>query len=481
MSSRFDAAIVGSGPNGLAAAIVLARAGRRVKVFEAQDTIGGGARSAELTLPGFTHDICSTIHGFAAASPFLRDLPLAEHGLAWVEPPISLAHPLDDGTATILERSVDATVARFGADADAYRSIVGSVVHAWPKLEDAMLGPLAWPAHPLALARFGWKALQPASHIVRHFRTPAVRALIAGVAAHGMLPLNRRPTAAFAIVLAALAHTHGWVLPRGGAQRLSDAMAAYLVSLGGEIATSAEVRSIDDLPAPTQLCDLSPRPFLRIAGHRLPPTYRHLLERYKYGMAAFKVDWALDGPIPWRAANCARAGTLHLGGTFEEIAHGENEVWHGRVPERPFVLLVQATRFDPSRAPEGRHTAWGYCHVPRDCAIDMLPRIEAQIERFAPGFRDRVLARSVMPPAALERHNPNFVGGDIGAGASDLTQLFTRPSWRTYGTPVPGLYLCSASTPPGVGVHGMCGYHAAKMALRNDPAGLDPQRLDVNR
>jgi phytoene dehydrogenase-like protein len=335
-------------------------------------------------------------------------------------------------------------------------------VTAWPQLETAIMGPLTLPRRPLTLARFGWRALQPAAKVAQAFRTVRARALFAGLAAHGMLPLDRRPSAAFGIVLAALSHTHGWVLPRGGAQRLSDALAAHLRALGGAIATGVDVKSLDELPASrVQLCNLSPRPFLRIAGHRLPPRYRRLLEGYRYGMAAFKVDWALDGPIPWRAAECARAGTLHVGGTFEEIARAESAAWRGIAPERPFIILVQATLFDPTRAPAGRHTAWGYCHVPRGSTVDMLPRIEAQIERFAPGFRDRVLA-----PADFERHNPNLVGGDIGAGASDLAQLFNRPTWRTYSTPARGLYLCSASTPPGVGVHGMCGYYAARLALR---------------
>jgi phytoene dehydrogenase-like protein len=468
MSSDLDAAVVGSGPNGLAAAIVLARAGRRVRVYEARDTIGGGVRSAELTLPGFTHDVCSAIHAFAGASPFFRSVPLREHGVEWIEPPSAVAHPLDDGTAAILERSVEATARRLGPDAPIYRSVIGATVAAWPRLEDAVLAPLGVPRYPLTLARFGWRALQPASSIARLFATPHARALFAGIAAHGMLPLDRRPSAAFGLVLAALGHTHGWVLPKGGAQRLADALASYLRSLGGELTVGAEVASIDDVPARVRLCDLSPRPFLRVAGRRLPPAYRRLLERYRYGMGVFKMDWALDGPIPWRAAECAGAGTVHLGGTFEEIARAEDQVWRGAIPDRPFVLLVQPSLFDPTRAPAGQHTAWAYCHVPSASTVDMRERIEAQIERFAPGFRDRVLARAVLTPADLERQNPNLVGGDIAAGVSTLTQLFLRPTWRMYSTPVEGLYLCSASTPPGVGVHGMCGYHAARRALRDD-------------
>lgn len=471
-----DAIVVGAGPNGLAAAIAMAQAGFSVTLYEAHETVGGGARSAELTLPGFVHDVCSTIHVFAAASPFFRTLPLGEHGLEWIEPPVSLAHPLDDGTATIVEQSVDATARRLGPDAAPYRSLIGSVVADWPRLERAIMGPLVVPRHPVAVARFGWRSLRAASSAARMFATAPARALLAGIAAHGMLPLTRPPSAGFALVLGAMAHRHGWVLPRGGAQRLVDALARYLRSLGGEIRTGLPVGSLDELPSSrVQLCDLTPRPFLKIAGHRLPSSYRQLLERYRYGMGVFKVDWALDGPIPWRAAECAQAGTVHLGGTYEEIARCEDQVWQGHTPERPFVILVQATVVDPGRAPAGKHTAWGYCHVPRGSTVDMLPRIEAQIERFAPGFRDRILARSVRPPAAIERDNPNLVGGDIGGGALDLMQLFSRPTWRMYSTPVRGLYLCSAATPPGVGVHGMCGYYAAGRAIREIKSTRRPE------
>jgi phytoene dehydrogenase-like protein len=468
MMNQPDAIVIGSGPNGLAAAIEIARAGRRVLVLEAEPTIGGGVRSAELTLPGFVHDICSAVHPLAIASPFFRTLPLEAHGLRWVTPPLMLAHPLDEGTAATVAKSVDETAAQMGADGAAYRRVFGGMVEAWPQLEPAILGPvLRIPSHPFALARFGLSAIQPAAALARRrFSTPGARALFAGIAAHGMLPLDQRPTAAFGLVLGAAAHVAGWVFPRGGAQSLTDALAAYFRSLGGEIVTGQRIASVDDLPAARAvLCDLSPRPLLQIAGHKFPDWYRQKLEQYRYGCGVFKVDWALETPVPWRASACAQAGTVHVGGTLEEIERSEQEAWSGRAPERPFVLLAQPSRFDTTRAPADRQTVWGYCHVPRGSTEDMLPRIEAQIERFAPGFRERVLARSVMRPADVERHNANYVGGDIGAGVSDIPQLFLRPTRLTYSTPVRGLYICSASTPPGVGVHGMCGYFAARRAL----------------
>jgi len=461
-----DAIVVGSGPNGLAAAIVIAQTGRKVIVFEAEPTIGGGARSGELTLPGFVHDLCSAIHPFGVASPLFRSLPLAQFGLEWIEPPVMLAHPLDEEPSAAIYRDVDRTARGLDGDADAYRRLIGQVVEDWPRIDTAVLGPLRWPQHPFTLARFGLSALASAESAARTFSTARARALFGGIAAHGMLPLDRRPSAGFGLVLAAMAHVAGWPLPRGGSQRVSDALAAYLRSLGGEIVTNTRVESLDKLPpARAVLCDLSPRPFLRIAGDRLPLSYRRTLERYRYGMGVFKVDFALDRPIPWRDAVCAEAGTVHVGGTLAEMARSERDAWEGRVADRPFVLVTQPSRFDPSRAPADGHTAWAYCHVPHASTTDMLSRIEDQIERFAPGFRDGILARAVMTPADLERRNANFVGGDIGAGVTDLGQLFKRPTWRTYATPSKGLYLCSASTPPGVGVHGMCGYHAAKLAL----------------
>ena len=462
-----DALVIGSGPNGLAAAIALAQAGWKVTVFEAQPTIGGGSRSAELTLPGFVHDVCSAVHATAAASPFFRTLPLSEYGVEWIEPPAMVAHPFDDGTAAVIERSIDRTAAAFGRDRESYTRLFGGLARSWPRIESSVLGPLRWPRHPFATAAFGLRALRSANGLARStFVEDRTRALFGGIAAHGLLPLDQLLTAGFGLVLGAMAHIVGWVIPRGGAQTLTDALVAYLRTLRGEVVAGHRVGSLDELPPATAvLCDLSPRPFLDVAGSRLPVSYRRSLERYRYGMGVFKVDWALDAPIPWRAAECARASTVHICGTMAELNRSENDAWAGVAPERPFVLLVQPSLFDPSRAPAGKHTAWAYCHVPARSTVDMLPRIEAQIERFAPGFRDRILARAVASPADVESHNANFVGGDIGSGACDLSQFFTRPTWRTYSTPVRGLYLCSASTPPGVGVHGMCGYFAAQRAL----------------
>ncbi|MCC6858510.1 MAG: NAD(P)/FAD-dependent oxidoreductase [Bryobacterales bacterium] len=468
MAGNPDAIVIGAGPNGLAAAIEIARAGRKVVVYEARQTIGGGVRSEELTLPGFMHDVCSAVHPLAAASPFFRTLPLAAHGLAWVESPAVLAHPFEDGRAVVVERSVPATAVNLGVDELAYRNLTAPLVRDWPQLEEWVLGPMRWPRRPLLAARFGLQALQPARDLAsRLFLTARARGLFAGLAAHGMLPLERRPSAAFGLMLGLLAHAAGWPLPKGGAGSLSNALASYLRELGGEILCGEPVGSVDELPrARAILCDLSPGPLLRIAGHRFPGGFRRKLESYRYGPGVFKLDWALDGPIPWQAAECGRAATVHLGGALDEIAQAEREAWEGRPSERPFVLLVQPALFDSTRAPKGKQTAWAYCHVPRGSAFDMRERIERQVERFAPGFRERILARSAMGPAEMERRNPNYVGGDIGAGAADLRQLLFRPTRRLYSTPVRGLYICSASTPPGPGVHGLCGYHAARRALQ---------------
>jgi len=468
-AGAYDAIIIGSGPNGLAAAIALARAGRRVLVCEAEQTIGGGARSAELTLPGFTHDVCSAAHPLAAGSPFLRSLPLDQYGLEFIYPPVSLAHPFDDGTAALLERSVEATGETLGVDGMAYRRLMKPLVADWALLAPALLGPPRLPRHPLALARFGLKALRSARGLAAsRFAGERARGFFAGLAAHSFLPLERLATAAFGLVLGITGHAVGWPVARGGSQSIANALAAYLRSLGGEIVTGRRVASIDDLPsARAILCDVTPRQLLRLAGHRLPPNYRRRLERYRYGPAAYKVDWALNEPVPWKAEGCSRAGIVHLGGTLAEISAAESAPWKGEQADKPFVLVAQSSLFDPTRAPAGKHTLWAYCHVPNGSTFDMTERIEKQIERFAPGFRDCVLARGVMPPAALERHNANLVGGDINGGAQDLRQLFARPTRRLYSTPARGLYLCSSSTPPGGGVHGMCGYFAARAVLRD--------------
>ena len=471
-SQAYDAIVVGSGPNGLAAAITVARAGRSVLVVEAGDTVGGGARSAELTLPGFVHDVCSAIYPLGIGSPFFATLPLEEHGLEWTHPPAPLAHPFDDGTAAVLDRSVDVTAYGLDRDTAAYYNLMAPLVADWDKLAVELLGPLRPPRHPLALARFGMSAIRSAYGLAKgRFEGERARGLFGGLGAHSMLPLERRLTAAFGLVLGMAGHAVGWPLVRGGSHKVSEALVSYLRSLGGEIVTGTRVDSVDELPsARAVLCDVTPRQMLRIAGHRLPARYRRKLEGYRYGVGAFKVDWALDGPIPWETAECARAGTVHLGGTLDEIAAAERAVWRGEHPERPFVLLAQQSLFDPTRAPEGKHTAWAYCHVPNGSTFDMADRIEGQIERFAPGFRDLVLERSVMSPAGLEKHNPNYVGGDINGGVQDFRQLFTRPTLRIvpYATPARGIYICSASTPPGGGVHGMCGYFAARAALRRD-------------
>ncbi|MGH9429983.1 MAG: phytoene desaturase family protein [Terriglobia bacterium] len=473
MNKTCEAIVIGSGPNGLAAAITLARAGRCVGVYEAEANAGGGARSAELTLPGFVHDICSAIHPMALASPFFRTLPLAAHGLEWIQPPIPLAHPLDDGSAVRMDRSIEATSAWLGSDGAAYERLMTKLASDWDDLAPMLLGPLRFPRHPVALARFGSWALRPASHLAKKlFKGEQARALFAGLAAHSTLPLERRPSAAFGLVLGITAHTVGWPLPRGGAQRIADSLASYLRSLGGEVVTSTKISSLDELPsARAILCDVTPRQLLTIAGGRLSPAYRRKLSRYRYGPGAYKIDWALDGPIPWSATECSRAGTVHLGGTLEEIAAAERAVWQGKHSERPFVLVAQPSLFDSTRAPAGKHTAWAYCHVPNGSDFDMTDRIEQQIERFAPGFRQRILARHVMSPSALERHNANLVGGDINGGVQDLRQLFLRPTLRLYSTSAQGLYICSSSTPPGGGVHGMCGYFAACKALRDAGSG----------
>jgi phytoene dehydrogenase-like protein len=472
MSIEHDAIVVGSGPNGLAAAITLARAGCSVLVLEANATIGGGARSAELTLPGFVHDVCSAVHPLAAGSPFFKTLPLDRFGLNWIQPDIPLAHPLDDGTAASLQRDVDLTADSFGEDARAYRRVFGSLTRDWEKLAQEFLQPmLHLPRYPFALARFGLGAIWPATLLAKtFFKQEPPRALFAGIAAHSFLPLEAPASAAFGLVLGMAGHAVGWPIPRGGSQSIANALADYLRELGGKIDINRRVETFEELPkARAILFDTSVWQFVRIAGTRLPATYRRRLENFQHAPGIFKIDYALSSPIPWKAEACRRAGTVHLGGTMDEIAQAERESARGKIPERPFVLVAQQSLFDETRAPRGQHTLWAYCHVPFDCKIDMSRAIESQIERFAPGFRDCILARHKSSAVELEKSNANLSGGDISGGAANLAQLVARPIFSAvpYRTPLPGVYLCSASTPPGGGVHGMCGYHAARTALRD--------------
>ncbi len=470
--NEYDAVIVGSGPNGLSAAITLARQGLRVLVVEGKDTPGGGVRSAELTLPGFLHDVCSAVHPLALSSPFLGSLDLAKSGLKWVHSPDVLAHPLDGGEAVLLSRDLDETAAGLGADGQSYRRIFTPLIKNSTRLVNDLLSPLRIPRSPLLFARFGMGAIQSAARFARaRFFTPQARAIFAGMAAHGTIPLERMGTASFGMVLALGAHTVGWPLPLGGAQQITDALANLLRDLGGEIVTGQTVTSLRQLPAArVTLLDVSPKNLLKIAGYDLPDSYRKPLERYRYGAGVFKIDWALDAPIPWSNAKVSQAATVHVGGTLEEISTSEQEVASGQHPSKPYVILVQPSLFDPSRAPQGKHTAWAYCHVPNGSTEDMRERIEAQVERFAPGFCSHILATHTFSAAEYETYNPNYVGGDINTGAQDLGQMFTRPllRWDPYSTPLRGVYLCSSATPPGGGVHGMCGYLAAKSALKRE-------------
>lgn len=470
MRERYDAVVVGSGPNGLAAAIEVLRAGRSALVVEGQETLGGGCRSMELTLPGFIHDFGSAIHPLGIASPFMRTVPLEEHGVRWIQPVAALAHPLDDGTAAVLEHSIEKTGATLGPDADAWKRLMEPLVRHWEALTGDLLAPFRIPRHPFVLTlTFGRRGLRSVKNLAESwFKGDHARALLAGLGAHSFLPLEQFPTAGFALSLGMLGHAVGWPFPEGGSQKITDGLIAYLQSLGGEVVTGRPVSSIEELPThQAALFDMTPRQLLAIAGNRFPNGYRRRLEHYRYGPGVFKIDYALNGPIPWKAEGCARAGTVHLGGTLPEVMAGERAVSRGHVPEKPFVLVAQQSLFDPTRAPVGKQTAWAYCHVPNGCEEDMTGRIEAQIERFAPGFRDLVEARNVMTPSDLHAHDANLVGGDINGGLQDLRQLYTRPAIRLdpYSTPVHEIYICSSSTPPGGGVHGMCGYWGARAAL----------------
>jgi phytoene dehydrogenase-like protein len=467
----YDAIVIGAGPNGLSAATVLAHAGFSVLVREAAPAIGGGARTEELTLPGFLHDVCSSVHPMALVSPWFRQLPLAQYGLEWVHTPRLLVHPFDDGSVITLDRTLDATVESLGTDGPAYRRLVEPFLDRWQDLVADTFRPIRFPRHPFFMARFGLSALRSVDGLVRaRFDNDATRALFAAVAGHCMLPLDWPGTASFGLMLCIAGHAVGWPLARGGSGSIPQALAGYLRSLGGTIETAAPVRDVADLPpARVLLFDVTPRQLLAIAGSRLPPRYQRQLARYRYGPGAFKIDWALSAPVPWRNPRCSESAVLHLAGGYEEVLASERAPWAGLDTRRPFVLFVQPSLFDPSRAPAGHHVGWAYCHVPHASTRDMTAVIEAQVERFAPGFRELVLQRHVFSPAALEQHNPNMVGGDINAGAQHLRQLFFRPvpRWDPYTIPgVDGFYLCSASTPPGGAVHGMCGYHAAQRAVQ---------------
>ena len=486
MRTDVDAVVVGSGPNGLAAAVTMAAAGLRVQVIEGAPGIGGGCRTEELTLPGFWHDVCSAAHPLAVTSPFFKRFDLAARGVRLAFPEVEFAHPLDGGRAAVVTRSVTETAERLGTDGRAYRRLLGPLASHMDEICAAILSPLRTPpAHPLPAVSYGRRAILPASVVARRWHTDEARAIMAGAAAHAMMPLTAVPTAGIGLMLTGLAHAAGWPLVAGGSARITDAMAAALTSNGGRIETGRWVRSLAELPsASAVLLDVSPRALDQLAGDRLPGRYRAALRRYRYGPGVCKVDFALSGPVPWTNEACRRAGTLHLGGPFEQVAAAEAEVAAGKHPHHPYVLVVQPGVADPSRAPAGQHTLWTYCHVPTGSDVDMTGRIEAQIERFAPGFRDLILARSVRTAAGEEAHNPNYVGGDIAVGAQTLRQTVLRPvpRWNPYRTPVRGVYLCSSATPPVPGVHGRCGELAALTALRDvfgvrDAPDISPARL----
>jgi phytoene dehydrogenase-like protein len=466
----FDAIVVGSGPNGLSAAIVLQQAGLSVLLLEAKDTVGGGLRSAALTLPGFTHDICSAIHPLAVGSPFFQKLPLSKYGLEFIYPSLPAAHPFDDGTAAILDYAVENTARLLDSDEKNYLRLIAPLVKDWPKIARNVLGPLQYPRYPVTFSRFGLKALQPASWIAKYFSSEKAKGLWAGMAAHSMLPLHHPATSAIGLILLTTAHKKGWPVAKGGSQAIADALAAHFVALGGKIETNFHVKSLEQLPSSRAvLFDVTPRQLLEIAGYKFSSIYKWQLQKYKYGMGVFKVDWALDSPIPFRAAECRLAGTVHLGNTFQEISYSELQAWKGKHAEKPFVLLAQASVADPTRAPQGKHTGWAYCHVPPGSTQDMTKAIEDQVERFAPGFRERILKRSTRNSEDMEAYNFNYIGGDINGGAFTISQIFTRPALRfsPYRSSAKGIYICSSATPPGGGVHGMCGYYAAVRALKD--------------
>jgi phytoene dehydrogenase-like protein len=468
--NKYDAIVIGSGPNGLAAAIIMQQAGLSVLLLEGKETIGGGMRTAEITLPGYWHDICSAVHPMAAASPYFTTLPLHEQGLEFIYPDVAAAHPFDDGTAAVLKHSLTETAQLLGDDAANYTNLVQPLLKIWPSIAADILGPFHFPKHPLSMAQFGLQALTSASYLSKKFRTAKAKALWAGMAAHSIQPLTNAATSAIGLVLMVAGHLKGWPVPRGGSRSIANALASLFVSIGGKIETGQYVRSLSQLPsAKALLFDVTPAQLLQIAGERFSSIYKKQLQRYRYGMGVFKIDWALSEPVPFTATECREAGTVHIGNTLEEIVEGERLSSGGAHAEKPFVLLAQPSVFDDTRAPENKHTAWAYCHVPHGSTVDMTKAIEDQVERFAPGFKDTILGKHTMDTAQMEAYNPNYIGGDISGGIINLRQLYTRPAirWSPYTTPAKGIYICSSATPPGGGVHGMCGYHAARKALHD--------------
>ncbi|TFG73367.1 MAG: NAD(P)/FAD-dependent oxidoreductase [Flavobacteriales bacterium] len=471
MDQQYDAVIIGSGPNGLSAGIAMAKNGLKVMIIEASASVGGGMRTAELTLPGFHHDICSAVHPMGYLSPYFKTLPLEEHGLQWIIPEASVAHPLDSGDSVLLTRSIHDTATNLGIDAQRYRKLVTHFVENADRLLADSLKPLGFPNDPLLMFQFGIKALQPATFFSEHFfKADRAKALFAGCAAHSVLPLNKFFTSAIGLMFLVTGHVENWAIPKGGSQSIANALTNYYKSLGGEILLSTKIEHFDALPmAKKYIFDTDPLQLAAIAGERLPMSYKKRLQKYRFGPGVFKIDFALDGPIPWRDPNCLKASTVHVGGTLKEIAQSEKDAWEGRHSEKPFVMLAQQSQFDPERAPKGKHTGWAYCHVPNGSDKDMTLHLENQIERFAPGFRDLILAKKTMATKDFHAYNPNYFGGAVTGGAADVFQLFTRPVARfdPYSTPNPDIFICSASSPPGGGVHGMCGYHAAQSVLKS--------------
>lgn len=467
---EYDAVIVGSGPNGLAAAITLQQQGLQVLLLEGKDKIGGGLRTEELTLPGYLHDVCSAIHPLAAASPFFETLPLGEYGLEYIYPETAAAHPFEDGSAALLRHSLTETAELLGTDEQTYIKLLQPLVSAWPGIAVDVLAPLHFPRHPLDMARFGLDALASATRLAKRFKTETAKGLLAGMAAHSIQPLSNIATSAVALVLLINGHLKGWPIPKGGSVKIAEALAAYFTAIGGKTETNTYITSLQQLPpAKAVLFDVTPKQLLNIAGHKFSNIYKWQMERYRYGMGVFKIDWALDDIIPFKAESARLAGTVHIGGTLSEIANSEAQASRGMHPDKPFVLLAQQSVFDKTRAPEGKHTAWAYCHVPNGSRKDMTEAIEQQVERFAPGFKERILAKHTFNTQQIESYNPNYIGGDINGGVIDIGQLFTRPvlRWSPYRTSAKGIYICSSSAPPGGGVHGMCGYNAAKKALKD--------------